>query len=57
MFLQMLWATYLVFAGTQDLRHVVTLLWTFSCPLKLGVSGRFVHTGVAQFAFGFTASC
>ena len=53
MFLQMLWATYLVFAGTQDLRHVVTLLWTFKLPWSWAYHGTLVHTGVAQFAFGF----
>ena len=53
MFLQMLWATYLVFAGTQDLRHVVTLLWTFKLPWSWAYHGTLVHTGAAQFAFGF----
>lgn len=32
MFFQMLWNTYLVFAGTKDLRQIVTLLWTFKAP-------------------------
>ena len=32
MFFQMLWNTYLVFAGVQDLRQVVTLLWIFKPP-------------------------
>ena len=32
MFFLMLWNTYLVFAGVQDLRQVVTLLWTFKLP-------------------------
>ena len=32
MFGVMLWNTYLVFAGAQDLKQVVTLLWTFKVP-------------------------
>ena len=35
MFFLMLWNTYLVFAGAQDLRQVVTLLWTFKLPWQL----------------------
>lgn len=29
MFFQILWNTHLVFAGAQELRQTVTLLWTF----------------------------
>ena len=36
MFFLMLWNTYLVFAGAQDLRQVVTLLWTFKLPWHWG---------------------
>lgn len=32
MFFVMLWNTYLVFAEAQDLKQVVTLLWTFKLP-------------------------
>ncbi len=32
MFFQMLWNTYLVFAGARDLKQVATLLWTFKLP-------------------------
>ena len=53
MFFQMLWNTYLVFAGAQDLRQVVTLLWTFKLPWNWAYHGTLLHPGVAQFAFGF----
>ena len=53
MFFLMLWNTYLVFAGVQDLRQVVTLLWTFKLPWHWAYHGTLVHPGVAQFAFGF----
>ncbi len=32
MFFQMLWNTWLVFAGTNGLKTAVTLLWTFKLP-------------------------
>lgn len=53
MFFQMLWNTYLVFSGVQDLRQVVTLLWTFKLPWHWAYHGTWIHLGVAQFAFGF----
>lgn len=53
MFLQMLWNTYLVFAGAQDLTQIVTLLWTFKLPWKWTYHGTLLHPWVAQFAFGF----
>ena len=53
MFFQMLWNTYLVFAGAQDLRQVVTMLWTFKLPWNWAYHGTLLHPGVAQFAFGF----
>ena len=34
MFFLMLWNTYLVFAGAQDLGQAVTLLWTFRLPWR-----------------------
>lgn len=52
MFFQMLWNTWLVFQGAQDLRQVVTLLWTFRVPWHWAYSGTAVPW-VAQFAFGF----
>ncbi|NLK38760.1 MAG: 4Fe-4S binding protein [Clostridiales bacterium] len=53
MFFLMLWNTYLVFAGVQGLRQVVTLLWTFRLPWRWAYHGTLFHPGVAQFAFGF----
>ena len=53
MFLLMLWNTYLVFAGVQDLKQAVTLLWTFKLPWNWAYHGTLFHPGVAQFAFGF----
>lgn len=53
MFFLMLWNTWLVFAGAQDLRQVVTLLWTFKLPWHWAYHGTLFHPGVAQFAFGF----
>ena len=44
---------WLVFAGAQDLRQVVTLLWTFKLPWHWAYHGTLFHLGVAQFAFGF----
>ncbi|MGL4372278.1 MAG: 4Fe-4S binding protein, partial [Turicibacter sp.] len=32
MFLNMIFNTYLVFAGTQNVSEVITLLWTFKLP-------------------------
>lgn len=53
MFFVMLWNTYLVFAGAQDLKQAVTLLWTFKLPWHWAYHGTLLHAGVAQFAFGF----
>lgn len=53
MFANMLFATYLVFEGTNDLRQVVTLLWTFKVPWKFAYHGTLFAPWVAQFAFGF----
>ena len=54
MFLNMLFTTYLVFAGASDLRQVVTLLWTFRLPWQFAASSvSGVAPWVAQFAFGF----
>ncbi len=53
MFFQMLWNTYLVFAGASGLRQIVTLLWTFKLPWNWAYHGTFFTEGVAQFAFGF----
>lgn len=53
MFFQMLWSTYLVFAGAGELKQVVTLLWTFKLPWHWAYHGTLVSDGAAQFAFGF----
>ena len=53
MFFLMLWNTWLVFSGVQELRQVVTLLWTFKVPWHWAYHGTILHAGVAQFAFGF----
>ena len=52
MFMNMLFSTYLVFNGTNSLRKVVTLLWTFKLPWNW-VNTSNVTPWVAQFAFGF----
>lgn len=52
MFLNMIFNTYLVFKGTNDLKEVLTILWTFKMPWNwVDVSGA--TPWVAQFAFGF----
>ena len=53
MFGQMLWNTYLVFAGAQSLREVVKLIWTIKVPWNWAYHGTLFSDGVAQFAFGF----
>lgn len=52
MFANMLFSTYLVFAGTSNLKEVVTLLWTFKLPWQW-VNTSTVSPWIAQFAFGF----
>ena len=52
MFFQMLWNTWLVFEGSQDLKQVVTLLWTFKLPWHWAYHGA-IAPWVAQFSFGF----
>ncbi|HWP80988.1 MAG TPA: hypothetical protein VN446_10155 [Candidatus Acidoferrum sp.] len=53
MFAQMLWNTWLVFAGTNGLRQVVTLLWSFKLPWHWAYHGGALPQWAAQFAFGF----
>lgn len=53
MFSIMVYNTYLVFAGTRDLKEVVTLLWTFKLPWSWAHTIDAVSPWVAQFAFGF----
>lgn len=53
MFGQMLWSTYLVFAGVQTLRQAVTLLWSFRLPWHWANPTVGAPLWAAQFAFGF----
>lgn len=53
MFFQMLFSTYLVFAGTNNLKEAVTLLWSFSLPWSFASSSAPVADWVKQFSFGF----
>ena len=52
MFLNMLYVTWLVFAGVGELRQAVTLLWTFKLPWHWAYPVQ-VTPWIAQFAFGF----
>lgn len=52
MFSLMIYRTYLVFKGLNDLRQVIALLWTFKLPWNW-VNTSMVFPWVAQFAFGF----
>ena len=52
MFSNMIFNTYLVFKGSNDLKEVITLLWTFKLPWNF-VDLTNVTPWVAQFAFGF----
>jgi hypothetical protein len=53
MFFVMLWNTWLVFAGAQELRQAVKLLWTFKLPWHWAYHGTALPAWTAQFAFGF----
>lgn len=54
MFFQMLWSTYLVFAGVHDLGGFVKLFWTFRVPWQWAYHGSLgLPVWTAQFAFGF----
>lgn len=53
MFANMLFTTFLVFEGTNDLRQVVTLFWTLKVPWKFAYHGTLFAPWVAQFAYGF----
>ena len=52
MFLQMLFTTYLVFAG-GSLKETITLFWTFKLPWQWAYNGSSLPPWTAQFAFGF----
>lgn len=53
MFANMLYITYLVFAGVRDLKEAITILWTFKVPFTWAYTASAVPDGMAQFAFGF----
>ncbi|MEG2175159.1 MAG: 4Fe-4S binding protein [Oscillospiraceae bacterium] len=52
MFFQMLWNTWLVFSGANNLKQIVTLLWTFKLPWQWAYGGG-ASPWISQFAFGF----
>lgn len=52
MFINMLFSTYLVFNGANDLKEVITLIWTFKVPWKFNDLSN-VTPWIAQFSFGF----
>ncbi len=52
MFASMIFNTYLVFSGTNELREAIKLLWTWRLPWNW-VNTSFVSPWIAQFAFGF----
>lgn len=52
MFVNMIFTTYLVFSGAQNLREVLTLFWTFKLPFSF-VNTSNISGWVAQFAYGF----
>lgn len=52
MFGIMVFSTYLVYNGTNNLKEVVTLLWTIKLPWNWAYTGT-VSPWIAQFAFGF----
>lgn len=53
MFFQMLFVTYLVGAGQQELGQTVKLFWTFRLPWHWAYHGTLFAPWVARFAFGF----
>lgn len=53
MFGNMLFSTYLVFAGSGNMKEVVKLLWTFRLPWHFAYHGTIFSPWIAQFAFGF----
>lgn len=53
MFVNMLFSTYLVFSGANDMKEVVKLLWTIRLPWHFAYHGTLFAPWVAQFSFGF----
>ncbi len=52
MFVNMVFNTYLVFQGTNTLKEVLTILWTFKLPWNF-TDLSYVSPWIAQFSFGF----
>lgn len=53
MFANMLFQTWLVFAGSNSLNQTISLFWTFSLPLDWAYTATSTPAWVAQFSFGF----
>lgn len=53
MFFLMIWNTWLVFSGVNELKQAVQLLWTFKLPWNWAYHGTIIYDGVAQFSSGF----
>ncbi|WP_315082274.1 4Fe-4S binding protein [uncultured Clostridium sp.] len=52
MFLNMIFNTYLVFQGTNTLKEVITILWTFKLPWNFNDLTN-ITPWIVQFSFGF----
>ena len=53
MFGNMVFQTYLVASGSENLREAIKLFWTFRIPWGWTYSGSIFPDCVAQFSFGF----
>ena len=53
MFGNMVFQTYLVASGAENLREAIKLFWTFRIPWGWTYSGSIFPDWVAQFSFGF----
>ncbi len=53
MFGNMIFNTYLVYAGVHSLREAIKLFWTFRVPWGWAYSGSIFPDWAAQFSFGF----
>jgi hypothetical protein len=53
MFVNMIFQTWLVGSGAENLREVVKLFWTIKVPWSWAYSAANVPAWVAQFSFGF----
>ena len=53
MFGNMIFQTYLVAAGANDLQEAIKLLWTFRIPWGWAYTAGTVSEWIAQFSFGF----